>query len=103
MITKTQVPSYLSLELQAMGITTRLVFDVTKPNVITYSTVNGNYTILKDKTKWLSIVSENKLPVYVKDVDSFITMLKHGIASSIKSGRSGFAVVTNFPVSLMKK
>jgi predicted DNA-binding transcriptional regulator len=96
MITKTQVPSFLFFELQDINTTSKLVFDVTKPNILTYSSMNGNFTILKDKVKWLAPLATEQ------DVKNLVSLLKEGIMSTVKIGRPGYVVATNYPVTFIR-
>ena len=89
-------PAFLPYELKDNITTHRLVIDVSKPNILSYSKLAGDLIILKDKKKWLEVSSGEG------DVIALINLLKEAISITIQKGRSGYVVQTNYPVKFIK-
>ena len=96
MVTMTKAPAFLPFELKDINTTHRLVIDVSKPNVLSCSKLGGSFFILKDKKKWLEVMTTEI------ETTALVNMLREAIKITMQKGRGGYVVQTNYPVKFIK-
>lgn len=96
MVNISKAVAFLAFEIKDNITTHRLVIDVSKPNLLTVSTLGKSCIILKDKKKWLEIES-NEL-----EANCLSNCLSEAIRVSCQRGRGGYVVKTNYPVKVFR-